>query len=318
MLTSIGGSDSEDAVYQELITEVSVTAAQLTCTLNMPEAEVEMALLALERRGLASRTATHPPRFVAAPPDIAVDALLLRRQAELNEARIELERLVKVYRSGRRARTADELIEIVTGKEAVGERVTHLQRAARTSFMGFVKAPFVALDVAEAVPLTNRNISNSAIYDSNVMNSSGFLEVLQANRAENAKMRIHPSLPIKLLIADRETALLPLDRVDSSSQAAAVIVHSSGLLDALIALYERYWEASIPLPRDGATADQVNEPDTRILTLLLAGVTDEAISRQLGISPRTLSRRIQDMMNAAGAHNRTHLAWLASRNNWLA
>jgi DNA-binding CsgD family transcriptional regulator len=319
VLTTLGGTDTEDVVYRELIAAASVTAAELTRTLNLPEDLVMSALTALETRGLASRTVSRPPRFVAAPPDVAVDALLLRRQAELSDARAELDQLVRIYRSGRRSRSIDELIEVVSGAEALAERVGHLERAARVSFDGFVKPPFVAIDADEAPHVTRPEITYRAIYDREITNYPDFLESLRQNRAPHAEDRIHAALPMKLLIADGDTALLPLERENSVAAPSAVIVHACGLLDALVALYEQYWNSALPLhlPDDAGSAE-TNGRDRRILSLLVAGVTDESIARQLGVSLRTVRRRIQEMMQGANAQNRAQLAWHAARNNWLA
>lgn len=319
MLTTLGGTDTEDVVYRELIAAASVTTAELTRALNLPEDVVMSALTTLEARGLASRTVTRPPRFVAAAPDVAVDALLLRRQAELSDARAELDQLVRIYRSGRRTRSIDELIEIVSGAEALAERVGHLQRAAQVSFDGFVKPPFVAIDLDEAESLSRPEISYRGLYDKEITNNPNFLNKLRQNSAPHAEYRLHSALPMKLVIADRGTALLPLGREVSDAAPAAVIVHSCGLLDALIALFEQYWNSALPLHLpDDAASEEMNGPDRRILSLLVAGVTDEAIARQVGVSLRTVRRRIQEMMLDANAHNRAQLAWHAARNNWLA
>jgi predicted DNA-binding transcriptional regulator len=325
VLTVLGGSDLEDTVYSELIATASATLAELARTLHLQEGAVTSALTALEGRGLVTRTITQPPRFVAAPPDTAVESMLLRRQAELAEARAELELLVRVYRSGRRTRNTDELVEIVTGAEPLAQRLGHLLHGARREFAGFVKPPFVAVDIDHAEPLVDPDVSYRTIYDKEVLNHPGFVAKVRATAGAQEENRLHPSLPMKLAIADRETALLPLGRENSDTAPAAVIVHSSGLLDALVALFEHYWDASMPLRLDagstvGGGTDGGSGPDSgdrQILSLLIAGATDEAIARQLSVSLRTIRRRIQAMMHATGAQNRAQLGWHAARNNWL-
>jgi DNA-binding CsgD family transcriptional regulator/DNA-binding transcriptional regulator YhcF (GntR family) len=323
VLTVLGASEAEEAVYRELIGTASATAAELAETLHLPPDAVRAALSALERRGLVTRTITQPPRFVAAPPDTVAEGLLLRRQAELAKARAELEELARAYRSGRRTRNTDELIEIVIGAEPLAHRVSHLTRSPRREFAGFVKPPFVAVDLDRAEPLADPDVSYRAVYDQEILRRyPGLLGKLQANTAPRVEYRIHPSLPMKLMIADRETALLPLGRDTGDVTPAAVIVHSSGLLDALLALFDQYWEASIPLVAlDAENPDRaeggLTGADRRILSLLVAGVTDEAIAGQLGVSLRTVRRRIQEMMRAANARNRAQLGWRAARDGWL-
>jgi hypothetical protein len=245
--------------------------------------------------------------------------MLLRRQAELTEARAELELLVRTYRSGRRTRSPDELVEIVTGAELLAQRLNHLLHGARREFAGFVKPPFVAADLDEAEPLVDPDVCYRVIYYKEILNHPGFVARVQSTAGPRDENRLHPSLPMKLAIADRETALLPLGRDNSDAAPAAVIVHSSGLLDALLALFEHYWDASMPLRLDDGTGDGSgpDSGDRQILSLLIAGATDAAIARQLSVSLRTIRRRIQAMMHATGAQNRAQLGWHAARNDWL-
>jgi DNA-binding CsgD family transcriptional regulator len=102
---------------------------------------------------------------------------------------------------------------------------------------------------------------------------------------------------------------------------SAVMVHSSRLLDALVVLFEHYWDAGMPLhlelAGDAGPGGGTAAGDRRVLSLLIAGATDETIARQLGVSLRTVRRRIQDMMHAAGAQNRAQMAWHAARHDWL-
>jgi sugar-specific transcriptional regulator TrmB len=322
VLTVLGISSLEDAVYRELIGTASATAAELAGILHQQQDTIGSALATLEGRGLVTRTITQPPRFVAAPPGMVAEGMLLRRQAELTVARAELEQLARAYRSGRRTRSTDELVEIVTGAEPLAQRVSHLQHSAKREFAGFVKPPFVAIDLGDAEPLTDPDVSYRAIYDRDIVSYPGFIPRLQLSTAPRAEYRTHPSLPMKLMIADRETALLPLGRDTADTTPAAVIIHSSGLLGALLALFDQYWDASIPLPvnADDSEADDAGGADGAgrgVLSLMIGGATDEAIARQLGISLRTVRRRIQTMMRTANAQNRAQLGWIASRDNWL-
>jgi predicted DNA-binding transcriptional regulator len=331
VLTILGVSEVGDAVYRELVSTASATVAELAGVLHEPETAVQEALFALERHGLVTRTVTRPPRFVAAPPDTAAERLLLRRQVELTDARAEIEQLARSYRSGRRSRSTDELVEIVIGAEALAHRVNQIQRSPKREFAGFVKPPFVAIDLDRAEHLQDPDIVYRAVYDRKMLTDyPGLVDLLRGNTAPRVEYRMHPSLPMKLLLADRETALLPLGRDNYDLAPAAVIVHSSGLVDALAALFDQYWEASTPLVvnigldggETGADARpaipwQLDAEDSRILSLLIGGVTDEAIARQLGVRLRTVRRRVQAMMHAASALNRAQLGWHAARSRWL-
>ncbi|WP_374099643.1 helix-turn-helix domain-containing protein [Streptomyces sp. I4(2020)] len=57
--------------------------------------------------------------------------------------------------------------------------------------------------------------------------------------------------------------------------------------------------------------------DRRLLALLVAGVADKAVATRMGLSRRTVQRRIQRLMELAGATTRMQLAWQAARRGWL-
>lgn len=65
--------------------------------------------------------------------------------------------------------------------------------------------------------------------------------------------------------------------------------------------------------RDG---DAPTELDRRILGLLLAGLTDQAVATQLDLSLRTLQRRVRHLLDLAGVESRMQLGWYAARNGW--
>jgi hypothetical protein len=103
------------------------------------------------------------------------------------------------------------------------------------------------------------------------------------------QVRILPALPMRLCLADHRYAMLPL-QTDPSAIEAAVVVDESALLDALVTLVEGLWQRALPLPgpsMPGATItphrnSEIDEQ--RLLALLLSGLTDTAIARQLGVA----------------------------------
>ena len=60
----------------------------------------------------------------------------------------------------------------------------------------------------------------------------------------------------------------------------------------------------------------MDETDRQLLTLLLAGLTDQAVASQLGMSLRSVQRRISTLMAKVGAATRIQLGWHAARNGW--
>jgi DNA-binding NarL/FixJ family response regulator len=111
--------------------------------------------------------------------------------------------------------------------------------------------------------------------------------------------------------------LIPLDLQQPDSPA--LLVRSSPLLDALRLLYEQIWERAAPVSfaHDGdlgATAASAGLPGVAadLVRLLAAGLGDKVIARELGISVRTLERRIAGLMGDLDARTRFQLGWQAA------
>ncbi|MFI6728481.1 hypothetical protein NRF20_02970 [Streptomyces sp. R-74717] len=73
------------------------------------------------------------------------------------------------------------------------------------------------------------------------------------------------------------------------------------------------WERARP---HGEPHHGIDVLDTRILRLLLTGLTDHAVAAQGDMSARTVQRRIQGLMVQAGATTRIQLGWNDRRHGW--
>jgi DNA-binding NarL/FixJ family response regulator len=127
-------------------------------------------------------------------------------------------------------------------------------------------------------------------------------------------------LPVKMFLADNAIGLIPLERPDRANSAdSALVIHSSSLLDTLSALFEMVWAAAVPV--SFGAADDPDEPDGNerrtLLGLLAAGLTDEAIGRQLGWHPRTVQRHVRRLMTELGAQTRFQAGLQAAHRGWL-
>ena len=57
--------------------------------------------------------------------------------------------------------------------------------------------------------------------------------------------------------------------------------------------------------------------DDSALRLLRVLLDDGRADRLLGVSPRSVERRVQELMALAGARSRAQLGWRATRRGWL-
>lgn len=120
-----------------------------------------------------------------------------------------------------------------------------------------------------------------------------------------------------MVIVDGSTALLAM-RSGEACTHPVVHIHPSPLLDALVTLFELVWESALPLhPMAVQPLSELTDDDIELLTLLLSGLTDAGIARQLRMGRRTVQRRVRDLMDRAAATSRIQLGWQAARLGWI-
>jgi hypothetical protein len=96
-------------------------------------------------------------------------------------------------------------------------------------------------------------------------------------------------------------------------RADYVLIREPMLVRAFIALFDRCFDDGLPVP--GASAGELD--DARLTRLLGTGLKDEAIARYLGVSLRTVRRRIARLMATHGAETRFQLGAAAARAGML-
>jgi sugar-specific transcriptional regulator TrmB len=317
LLQAVGVSADDELIYRALLQHPRTSVAALSRQTGRSVPSLRRALPRLEQLGLISRVPGQPPRLVATRPNIAVDALVSRRQEELAQARVAASALTAELPVDDHHQP-EELITIVRGQQAVAQQFTQLQQGAVEEIMVLDRPPY-AQDPNVPNPgeldVLRRGVRVRGVYAAEALEIPGVLALAREARAAGEEARVGLTVPTKLAIADRRLAILPLtadQQVDS-----ALIVHCSTLLDALVALFEMLWRTGLPLPGDAALDDANPSPDPDLLTLLMAGLKDEAAARQLGVSLRTVHRRTSVLMAELDARTRFQAGLLAARRGWL-
>ena len=149
MLEALGSSPVVEAVYRALLDAANATAAALAEVLERPEPASSCA-------GRASSSpvwrSARDDAFVAAPPAVALGALITERRDGLRLAEQALATLAEEHRAAVAGRSISELIEVVTGVDAIRHRYRQVQQAAATELRTFVTAPFVAVPPGRTPP----------------------------------------------------------------------------------------------------------------------------------------------------------------------
>jgi DNA-binding NarL/FixJ family response regulator len=258
---------------------------------------------------------------VPAPPELAVENLAAVREREIVEARREAVRLQQILRAAPRRETAADLVEVVLGREAVIQRYRALNSGAKELVDILLKAPYVSTmteNPAELAALA-RGVRYRLLYEASLLELPNQLEVVARFRAAGAQVKVLSSLPTKLAVFDRRYSYLAYAPPGDDAAVGALLVHPSPLLDALSRLFEYLWDQAVSFTTTSPSqhGPTPSADDKVLLTLLAAGMKDEAIARHLQLGHRTVQRRVARLMAGLGAETRFQAGLQARDRGWL-
>ncbi|MFD8573123.1 helix-turn-helix transcriptional regulator [Streptomyces sp. NPDC059639] len=328
LLTLLGLGPEEDAVYRLLVDRPDSEPDDLVGPLT--PYEVARALDVLVERGLVSArlgAAGAAPRYRSASPILALGPLLEARRGALHQVEHLVTELSERHRAAQ-VRASGAPVEVLSGAAAIRRRLLAMGREAQTEVCSLMptRRAAVALSVEEGIEEVERESIRRGVLLRSVIERGWFdrpdtaASVAQVV-AQGQSVAVAERVPIKLVVVDRRTALLPLDPERDETEPIALVVHRSGLLIALQSLFDQCYAQATPLQVGLGEAPRADDPldglDRNILALLHVGLTDAAIARQLGLGHRTVQRRLQALMTRADAATRFQLGWHAARAGWL-
>jgi hypothetical protein len=90
-LSEIGISAVEERVYRMLLQVEGATISEVSAQMNVSPRNLMRAMASLERNRLVINSLERVPRFIAAPPALAIEALMARREAKVRATIEELQ-----------------------------------------------------------------------------------------------------------------------------------------------------------------------------------------------------------------------------------
>lgn len=311
MLQSLGVSDEAEALYLALAPLESASVSVLAA-LGDTDRDATLQTLA-ELQDLGMVRPTDDENWQALPLLGAVGALRNRRVAELDAAAAAAETLQNRLLVSTQDRS-EGTISILVGREAILTTRRELCDAAKSEICAFDKPPYVQArpnttpeELSSGAPewqALERGVKLRCVYHPGF--DADRLTELALFATKGEQSRTAP-VPMKLLLIDQQTALIPSMRsYDPGHELRASVVRHPLLIEALQWLFEAVWEASVPI----VTATSASETDPRrqmLISLMMTGSTDSAIATQLGINVRSVRRWISELMDELGVTTRLQL-----------
>lgn len=309
-------------VYQQLLLQPGLSLPELVARTALPESGVRRALdqladLSLLAEGDDSILQASPPRVAIAQAVAAAESEILRRQQDLAALRATMEAIAQEHES----LLARESLIRYSSSEAVRARLSELALGARLECVSV--NPGRSHDAAQmeaSRPLNHEALSRGvgirAVYQDSSRTDPPTLAYARWLTEEGGEVRTAPSIPVLMVLIDREVALLPWQSGVPSQ--GAIEVRVPAVVEALVEYFELLWRGADPLGssrhRDVDPAASVSQ---ELVRLAAAGLTDEATARRLDLSTRTVRRMMAEVMTELGAASRFQAGVEASRRGWL-
>lgn len=292
MFEGLGINRTEEQVYLRLLRHGPASVATLVLATGLTRRNVRMTVERLNALGLVSHI--RQDRYVAIPLEVGVDHLIQQKHHDLELLR-HVATKVSAEMHGRDEHNSGDQVTVLAGRSDVSVALQQLSRAARDELRILIRSP---TDEA-MLRMPGRGLTCRMVLDTSLEH---------VTVGSEAQLRLSSNVPATVALADRTSALFPLEQT-------ALIIKPGNLFSALEALFDAVWTAATPL--GWGSRESIDDQDRELLSLLVAGLTDDAAGARLGMSRRTVARRVQRLMQVTGAHSRLQLGWWAREREWL-
>jgi len=212
-------------------------------------------------------------------------------------------------------------LTVVTGAKAVSECLTEFASGVKCEVATISPGNGWSAEDLEQSRIRNilaykHDIRARTIYLTTVRQDQTMLSHVKWLNERGAEVRTAPKLPIRAIIVDRELAILPLDMSNGNN---GIIVHRApSTVIAIQELFEMVWRSAQPLGMARLPDGQkLSDEERAILELMALGNTNADIGRRLGISGRTIRRRVQELQHQLGADSRIKAVYLAAKKGLI-
>ncbi len=320
VLSALGIAEEDELRYQQVLPLSGASVEAAAAAMGMPVERVSEPLRGLISEGIASLDGG---RLHVLPLGQVVAAAIGREAAAAVRTRDRLDHLARsiefLSAAGTRPGPGEvEELGGLDGEVSTGGNPLALLTALIESSRGdllFLRPDAWAMAREAAISqVVGRAVASGrrsrAIYPLTVLHQVP--EVLRARMEQGEEVRVLDAMPTRLMVISPTHAVLPepLGYADEPR----LLVRQGALVAALTLLFELYWERAAPVPAEGEV--RIDER-TFLLRQLASGAKDEQIARTLGLSLRTVRRRVADLMIELGVDTRFQAGAEAVRRGWL-
>ncbi|OPG12374.1 hypothetical protein B1L11_15145 [Microbispora sp. GKU 823] len=258
------------------------------------------------------------PEVAEALSSVPLEREIRRRQQELSELQTQLRSLMPLYREHRRRSHGSPPLTCLDDPVEVRNELALLMRECSTEFVsmqpGGGRDPQTLRGVTEeSLEMLSRGIRLRGIYQHTARSSLATRSYVHQVTEKGAEIRTTVETFERMMIFDRETAVVAKRRVADEVPGAAFITDPV-MVDFLYRIFENLWQSARPFEASMVeTQTTTEELRRRILQLMADGLKDEAIAKRMGMSTRTCRRYIKEITDELGATSRFQAGYLVAQ-----
>ena len=256
-LMEIGLSEYEAKVYRTMLHRNLLSATDLTKLSGVPRGRIYDIIKQLDEKGFCETVPGIIKKFKAVDPEDAILNLIEQQKKREEKMLIISKTLQEKFNNKEENATSLDYINVLTSKQSQIKKFQELEENSKEFILSFSKVPYVTSTISLAEikkfskPLENiikKGVKAKGIYEADDKNIDKFTQWLKYFRKIGEEVRISDELPIKMLIADNNTVMLSLrnEGVEKVNLLSMIVEHSD-LTNALIKLFNFYWESSLTI-----------------------------------------------------------------------
>jgi len=313
------GFDVEaEELYRTLLRHSPTTVAALALAARRPREVVATEVRRFESVGLAD---LHGETVVAAAPDQALRRVIDDEGRRLRSVQEQLDALRRILPS----LAAEHMVAGEPRGEAVGIEVVEHDRivevvqsltARATGDLLWIRPDQWRIPEGQVIDAWVADLLRSGrrsrvIYPARALEEAP--EAVRRRAQLGEHVRLLADVPGRLAVLG-EAAVMREELAGGTGRV--LVLRHPALVAMARALFEELWQRALAVPGLEGEGDQSSARQL-LLERLARGVKDEQIARELGLSLRTVRRRVAEVLDELGATSRFQAGVEAVRRGWL-
>lgn len=314
----LGFDAAAEELYRTLLRRTPITVGDLAAAVRRPPEQVRAAVRQFTGVGLAD---LHGETVVAGAPDQALSRVIEDERRRLRSVQTQLDalrRMLPTFEAEHRAGGLHERdmvgIEVVAHDRIV--EVVQRLTARATGDLLWIRPDQWRIPEGRAVDAWVAELLRSGRRSRVIYPARALEEAPEAvrRRAELGEhVRLMADVPGRLAVLG-DAAILREEL--SGATGRVLVLRQPALVGLARALFEELWQRALAVP--GLERDGAQTTSRRLLLERLArGAKDEQIARELGLSLRTVRRRVAEVLDELGADSRFQAGVEAVRRGWI-